>query len=741
MAQSELSNPLLTEIQYIKRVGPRRARAFGELGIHTVYDLLTMYPRKYLDRRSIVTIADLWKYAGTNTEVTVVAIVRGKDIIKGYKKRDRFVLVVGDEHSFLDCIWFQRPQIMDRIFRRGDRIALSGPVTDYQGTLQMVHPAFDRLTSRKDEEEGGPDWNDFFNTGRILPIYTVTGGMKETGLEGGVLRSVMLHAVESFGNHLEEHLPDEIVRSRKLMSYPDAMRSVHFPETSEAAQHARERIKFDELFYLQMLLAYRRRVSQHSPGIPFNVKSRLARRLVEALPFPLTDAQKRVIREIADDMQKPHPMHRLLQGDVGSGKTIVSLTAMLVAVENGYQAVLMVPTEILAVQHYATIRQLLQSLDIHSYLLIGSQKKSEREESEKAIADGSAQVIIGTHALFQENINFKKLGLLVIDEQHRFGVMQRLRLYSKGATPESDHAQPDLLILTATPIPRTLSLTLYGDLETSVLDEKPPGRRSVKTAVRHKSERQKVYSFALDEVKRGRQVYVVYPLIEESEKLDLKAATQGFEELNEGIFKDYSVALIHGRLSREENEDIMVRFRDGRIDVLVATTVIEVGVDVPNATVMIIEHAERFGLSQLHQLRGRVGRGSDQSYCILIHYLNPIIKGRNTFPTDRSAKNEEEKHKGRVRLETIAGTDDGFRIAEVDLELRGPGEFFGTRQSGFPELKLASLLYDKDVLFRAREDAFSLVGRDPQLRDPAHDRTRRYFEIYMKPLLDFVKAG
>jgi ATP-dependent DNA helicase RecG len=741
MTHQERSNPLLTEIQYVKRVGPRRARVFEELGIHTVHNLLSMFPRKYLDRRSIVTLRDLWQYAGTNTEVTIVAVVRGKDIIKGYKKRDRFVLVVGDEHSFLDCIWFQRPQVMNKIFHRGDRIAISGLVTDYQGTLQMVHPAFDRLSSRKDEEEGGPDWSEFFNTGRILPIYTVTAEMKEVGLEGGVLRSIMLSAVENFGKYLEEHLPEEILRSRNFIYYPDAIRSIHFPESDEQANRARERIKFDELFYLQILLAYRRRVTQHSPGIAFKIKSTLARRLVEKLPFPLTRAQKRVIREIAEDMEKPHPMHRLLQGDVGSGKTVVSLTAMLIAIENGYQSVLMVPTEILAVQHYTTIRLLLQSLDIRPYLLIGSQKKSEREETEKAINDGTAQLIVGTHALFQENIKFKKLGLLVIDEQHRFGVMQRLRLYSKGTTPETNQAQPDMLILTATPIPRTLSLTLYGDLETSVLDERPPGRRSVKTAIRHKSERSKVYIFALEEVKRGRQVYVVYPLIEKSEKLDLKAATQGYEELKKGVFKDYSVALIHGKQSREENEDIMMRFRDGRIDVLVATTVIEVGVDVPNATIMIIEHAERFGLSQLHQMRGRVGRGSEQSYCILVHYLNPVVQRRFTFPSEKSVEKDEEKQKGRIRLETIESTDDGFRIAEVDLELRGPGEFFGTRQSGFPELRLASLVSDKEILAKAREDAFSLVGNDPQLRQPGHERTRKYFESYMKPLLDFVKAG
>ncbi len=743
MSPTRVQHPLETPVTYIKRVGPRRANVFASLEIHTVRDLLHMYPRKYIDRRSIVKIRDLWQYVTTGTEVTVVATVRGKDIVRSYKKRERFILVVGDEQSFMDCIWFRRTRTMERLFRKGERLALSGQVTDFKGTLQMVHPSFDRLTPQKDDEDEH-NWDEMFNTGRILPIYTETAEMKEVGLEGSILRSIVLHAIENYGSSVEEHLPDDILHQRNLMPYPEALPAIHFPRSGDDIHHSRQRLKYDELFFLQMLLGYRRRGARQVPGISFTVKSNLARKLIEQLPFALTDAQKRVIKDIASDMQSSKPMHRLLQGDVGSGKTIVSILSMLVAVENGYQAVFMAPTEILAVQHYTTMRQLFESIGIEPALLIGSQKKAERKPVEESVANGEAKVIIGTHALFQESVSFHKLGLIIIDEQHRFGVMQRLRLYEKAKTPEINGRAPDLLILTATPIPRTLSLTLYGDLDTSILDERPPGRKPVKTAVRSKNERDKVYVFARDEVKQGRQVYVVYPLIVQSEKIDLKAAKEGHEELQNGIFKNYTVALLHGKMSREENEDIMSRFRDGRIDVLVATTVIEVGVDVPNATLMIIEHAERFGLSQLHQLRGRVGRGSDQSYCILVHYLSPFNKAaafnRGTF-TERSLEKAEEKEKGMVRLETIASTEDGFKIAEVDLKLRGPGDFFGVRQSGYPELKLASLIDDKALLDAARTDAFTIVKHDPHLREPSHERLRRHFEHHMKPLLNLTRAG
>jgi ATP-dependent DNA helicase RecG len=743
MTQPTASHPLETPVTYIKRVGPRRAHVLTETGINTVRDILRMYPRKYIDRSSIVAIKDLWQYAGTGTEVTVVATVRGKDIVRSFRKRERFILVVGDDVSFLDCIWFRRAQVMNKLFAKGERLALSGQVTDFNGTLQMVHPSFDRLSPAEDEGDSH-NWEEMFNTGRILPIYTETAEMKKVGLEGSVLRSIVLNALENFGKNIGEHLPEEILSGRGWMPYRKAIGAIHFPASGEELRQARTRLKYDELFFLQLLQAFRRRTARSVPGIGFNVKSANAKKLVELLPFRLTDAQKKVMHQIAGDMESGKPMHRLLQGDVGSGKTIVSILAMLIAIDSGYQSVFMVPTEILAVQHYSTIKQLLEPIGIEPVLLIGSLKKAERQPIERSIADGTARLVIGTHALFQESVSFSKLGFIVIDEQHRFGVMQRLQLYEKSLSSGAGGVAPDLLVLTATPIPRTLSLTLYGDLDVSVLDERPPGRMPVKTAVRSKKDREKVYRFAREEAERGRQVYVVYPLIEQSEKVDLKAATEGYEELKEGIFRDKAVELIHGRLSREENEDIMSRFRGGRIDVLVATTVIEVGVDVPNATVMIIEHAERFGLSQLHQLRGRVGRGADQSYCILIHYLNPVNKAAaftGGYYSERTVEKEEEKQKGMIRLETIASTDDGFKIAEVDLKLRGPGDFFGVRQSGFPELKLASLVDDRELLLMARDDAFAIVGSDPHLRDTSHTALRHHFERHMKPLLALTRAG
>jgi ATP-dependent DNA helicase RecG len=743
MSRTPERHPLETPVTFVKRVGPRRGAVLASLGIQTVRDLLHMYPRKYLDRSSIVRIGDLWRYVGTGTEVTIVAVVRGKEVVRSFKKRERFLLVVGDDESFLDCIWFQRARTMDRIFRKGERLAISGEVTDFNGTLQMVHPSFDRL-SRSDGEDEDHNWEEMYNTGRILPIYTETADMKEAGLEGSVLRSIVLNALEHFGGDIEEHLPASVVADRSLMPYSEALSAVHFPKSAEDIQRSRHRLKYNELFFLQMLLGYRRRGVRSVPGFSFEIKSELARSLVDRLPFRLTAAQTRVVKEITADMQSPAPMHRLLQGDVGSGKTVVSLLAMLIAVDNGYQSVFMAPTEILALQHYATLGELLDPLGIRPLLLIGSMKKAEREAAQKSVASGAARIVVGTHALFQESVSFHKLGFIAIDEQHRFGVMQRLRLFDKAKTPASEGRSPDLLILTATPIPRTLSLTLYGDLDVSVLDERPPGRKSVRTAIRSKNERASVYAFARDAVRGGRQVYVVYPIIEQSEKTDLKAATDGYTELQNGVFKEYTVALLHGRMKREENETVMNRFRRGEIDVLVATTVIEVGVDVPNAAIMIIEHAERFGLSQLHQLRGRVGRGADQSYCILIHYLNPYNKAaafnRGTY-SERTLMKEEEKEKGMLRLETIASTEDGFVIAEADLRLRGPGEFFGVRQSGYPELKLASLVDDRVLLDQARSDALAIVEGDPHLREPSHVQLRRFFEHHMKALLELTRAG
>ncbi|MCH7760861.1 ATP-dependent DNA helicase RecG, partial [candidate division TA06 bacterium] len=529
----------------------------------------------------------------------------------------------------------------------------------------------------------------------------------------------------------------------------EAILNLHFPESLEKANASRRRLAYEEIFYLELLLALRKR-AQKGPkkGIVFvgetggaNGHTSLQEKLLRLLPFELTGAQKRVLKEIQGDMKSTQSMHRLLQGDVGSGKTIVALLCMLLAVENGYQAALMAPTEILAEQHFLVLIRLLEKIGVRVVLLVGGMRKKEREEAYQAIESGEGQIIVGTHALIEEGVKFKSLGFVVVDEQHRFGVMQRAKLVRKGFTPEEPakgstlrgvwqgvRGQPDYLVMTATPIPRSLSLTLYGDLDISVIDEMPPGRKPILTRWTNESKREKVYGFIRERVKEGQgglrfgQVYIVYPLVEESEKLDLKAATEMYHRLKEETFPEFQVGLIHGQMKREEKDEIMERFRAGEIQILVSTTVIEVGVDVPNATIMVIEDAERFGLAQLHQLRGRIGRGGEKSYCIL------ITKGRISF-------------EGKERLNTLVATQDGFKIAEKDLRLRGPGEFFGTKQHGLPQLRIADLLADTKLLSQARGDAFQLVENDPSFKKVEHQEIRREFENKFQDRLDLIKVG
>lgn len=481
-------------------------------------------------------------------------------------------------------------------------------------------------------------------------------------------------------------------------------------------------------------MAYRKReLKGELKGIQFKLMRTLTAKLKESLPFELTAAQDRVIQEIHNDMVQPVPMNRLLQGDVGSGKTIVALFAMLTAIENGYQCAIMAPTEILAEQHWRSIRNFLKDIPVNIRLLVGGQKKKLREDVLQDIRSGTANIVVGTHALIQEHVQFANLGFVVIDEQHRFGVSQRALLREKGKQ------NPDVLVMTATPIPRTLSLTVYGDLDVSVIDELPKNRKQIRTAVRFEKDKAKIFDFVRAEVKKGRQAYVVYPLIEESEKIDLKAATKEYEYLSGKIFPEYTLGLLHGRLSSEEKDDMMQRFKKNEIHILVATTVIEVGIDVPNATIMIIENAERFGLSQLHQLRGRVGRGAEQSYCILLTDEN------YTKRTLQLAANRAEAHREvnvtKKRLETMVETNDGFRIAEVDLELRGAGEYFGTRQSGLPGFRLANIVTDADILRVARTEAFALVERDPHLTRTENKNIRKEFEFVFKDLLSLVRVG
>ncbi len=668
-------NALTLGIEEIKGVGAKRAAVLNEVGIHTLGDLFYYLPRRYLDRSRTLPMAS----APIGQEVTLIGHVRQMRFVPG--RKPRFVLVVEDESDDIACTFFQGGRYLQRNFKEGDELAISGKVDLFQGRRQMVHPEYEFIRTNED---------DLLHTGGIVPLYTSSADMKERGLRNRGFRRMMHGALEVFADQIEDGLPVAIRQRQGLGELGDSLRKVHFPTSMDEVVVARRRLAFGELFDLQLRLARLRKKRLEQPeGIAFSESQKLVPELLVSLPFELTPAQRRVGAEIYADMQSPQIMNRLVQGDVGSGKTLVGLGAILMAVENGYQAALMAPTEILAEQHYINIKMLVEPLGLTAVFLKGKQRKALRRELLTAIESGVAHIVVGTHALIQEDVHFARLGLAVVDEQHRFGVVQRGAFYKKGE-------KPDLLVMTATPIPRTLALTLYGELEVSVIDELPPGRQPIRTALRAPDRRDAIFEFAGDQARQGRQVYVVYPLIEESEKMDLKSAVEAYEELCHGHLAEFEVALLHGQLAAEEKAAVMDAFKKNRIQVLVSTTVIEVGVDVPNATVMIIEHAERFGLAQLHQLRGRVGRSGEQSFCILVSY----------------ASAGAELSDSRERLETMERTQDGFEIAEKDLQIRGPGEFFGTRQAGIPEFKAADLIEDEDLLQSAREEATRMVAAE-----------------------------
>lgn len=729
------SDGLNTPIQYVKGVGPKRASALKSVGVETVRDLLYYFPRDYLDLSKVVPIAKLKNFH--EQYVTVIGIVKTFSMV-GRPPRQRFELILGDATATVPLVFFQRTHYYKDAFTIGETLAVSGKVSVFRNRPQIVHPSIDRLSGGDDEE----DKEGVLHTSGIVPKYSSSEELRAVHLDTKGFRRILKAATEQYLVYVKEFLPEQIRTALTLSPLKESLRSIHFPESYEALETARRRLKFDELFFLQLLLALRRtKYHVEQPGIAFKVESALARKLVESLPFKLTKAQVKVINEIAEDMKQPKPMNRLLQGDVGSGKTVVALLAMLVAIENGYQTSFMAPTEILAEQHYHTIAKFLKDMPVNVRLLIGGQSKRLREDIAEDVRHGSANIVVGTHALIQEDIEFANLGLVVIDEQHRFGVSQRLALREKGIQSHGHTVHPDVLIMTATPIPRTLSLTLYGDLDVSTIDELPKNRRPIKTILKIESQRQSIYKFIRDEVQKGRQVYIVYPLIEESEKLDLKAATDGYEQLQKDIFPEMKVGLLHGRMSSDEKDRVMEAFLRNEINILVSTTVIEVGIDVPNASVMVIEHAERFGLSQLHQLRGRVGRGAEQSYCILMApnwMANLVQRSSQVSMIDGE---DDERVKAERRIAAMLETTNGFKIAEIDLKLRGPGDFFGTRQSGFPELHIANLMTDTDLLTLARQQAFDLIKNDPHLRHPDHQELRTYFHERMKDALALIDVG
>lgn len=665
-------------VQFVKGIGPRRSALLARLNIKTVRDALYYLPYRYEDRRNISKICHLT--CGRMETVTGKVLIA--DIVKiPNSKRKIFEIVVSDGSGLLKGKWFNQPY-MKKYFKTGTEIILSGVVKQnpyWKTGLEIDNPEYEFVDDDKDN---------LIHVSRTVPVYRTTAGMSVR-----VLRSLMFNILNASIDNVKDPIPEDILSRHNLKNLRDSIYNSHFPEPDEdilglnrGASPYHIRLSFDELFNLEIGIAITKKAEIRAPGIAFNPKGELVNRLIKRLTFRLTSAQERVFREILHDMKQPYPMNRLIQGDVGCGKTVLALMAMLTAVECGYQAAMMAPTEILAEQHYINIHKLVEELDLKICLLTSGRKERPAEE----IASGLIDIAIGTHAIIQEGVRFKKLGLAVIDEQHRFGVMQRASLRKKAKNP-------DVLVMTATPIPRTLALTLYGDLDYSVIDELPPNRSPVITKLFNSSQKQLIYSLITGEVRKGRQVYVVYPVIEESETSDLKSAINGKAAL-QSMFPDFRIGLIHGKMNTAERESVMASFKDGGLDLLVSTTVIEVGVDVPNATMMLIVHAERFGLSQLHQLRGRVGRGGEQSYCLLLAYK----------PCSEDAWK---------RLDMIVRTSDGFRIAEEDLNIRGPGEFFGTRQSGMPDLKIANIVRDAGLLEIASKEAFRVINEDPELEN------------------------
>ncbi len=691
-----------TPVRDLKGFGPRRADVLEKAGVVTARDLLHFYPRRYLDRSTVTPIAQLVP----DVPVTVVGTVRTQNVVVAGRKRFELLLDDGSGAT-LKAVWFQGVPWMQRAFKVGERVAFHGKPQQFGRTFSLTHPDFDRL----DEDSAALD------TGRIIPLYPGGAAFEGSGLTSRALRRLLYGLIKDHGVELEEDaLPAEVRTRFDLMEGRAALRAVHFPKSAEELAAARRRLKFDELFYLQLFLALTRQVRQDVPGAVLGAPGPLLTRFIdEVLPFELTAGQQTALKDILKDTASGHQMNRLVQGDVGSGKTVVGVAAMLHAIDHGYQGAFLAPTEILAEQHYANLQTFFAPLGLGVRLLIGKQRKALRTEILADLASGAAHVAVGTHALIEEGVQFHNLGLAVVDEQHRFGVLQRAQLFNKGQ-------RPHMLLMTATPIPRSLALTLYGDLDVTLVRDRPKGRKPIETRVYGEPRREEALAFLKEQLREGRQAYVVYPLVEESEKLDLKDAESGFAELKEAL-RPYRVDLIHGRMFSYEKDEAMQRFKSGEADVLVATTVIEVGVDVPNASVMIIEHAERFGLSQLHQLRGRVGRGAAQSYCLLMADFK------------RSAEAEE-------RLRVMAATNDGFEISEFDLKLRGAGDFFGTRQSGLPAFKIADVVQDVEVLQQAREVAFALALDDPGLNAPAHEGLRAaYRRQYAGRGLGLARVG
>ncbi len=674
-------NPSLlqTPIDYLKGIGPNRAEILRkEIGVHTYGDLLNFFPNRYLDKTRFYKIAQLEK---NTSEVQIVGkIVHLRTVEQ--KKGKRLVADFVDDTGKMELVWFRGQKWIRENLKLNTPYVIFGKTSWFNGLFSMPHP----------EMELVEDYKKNLRTA-MQPVYPSTERLGKSGVTNRVISRCVQQLFLESGNKFVDPLPENLLQELHLLPKAEALFNAHFPRSQELLAKAQFRLKFEELFYIQLQLLIKNMIrKQKIKGFPFEeVGSHFTEFYEKHLPFELTNAQKRVIKEIRQDLGSGAQMNRLLQGDVGSGKTIVALMSVLLALDNGFQACLMAPTEILAIQHFNGISELVTDLGIKVRLLTGSTKASERREIHKSLESGELHLLIGTHALLEEKVKFHNLGLAIIDEQHRFGVAQRARLWKKN------HLPPHVLVMTATPIPRTLAMSLYGDLDISVIDELPPGRKEIKTVHRYDSNRLKVFAFIRDEIRKGRQIYIVYPLIQESETMDYKDLMDGYESIaREFSMPEFQISILHGQMKPVDKDYEMDRFVKGETQIMVATTVIEVGVNVPNASVMIIESAERFGLSQLHQLRGRVGRGAEQSFCILM--------------TGHKLSNDSK-----TRLETMVRTADGFEIAEVDLKLRGPGDLMGTQQSGVLNLKIADIVKDNDILKSARHYALQLLKEDPKL--------------------------
>lgn len=673
---------LETEVQYLKGVGPKLAQVLSKLNIYTLGDLLFHLPCRYEDRRHFRKIA----HARLGEAVTVAGKLVTVDNVKVRNNMTLTKAYLDDGSGVLELVWYNQPYMKDTLNKvRHSVIVVYGVIKESPYGLQMETPEWEDLPD-------GADPDRLLSVNRLVPIYPLTEGIRQKRM-----RQILYNAVQ-YAHLAPEVLPRSVRERVGLPPIQQALQQIHFPDEGNQIEPARRRLVFEEFFLMQLGVGMQRRQNQQERGIAMRIdEHRLNAQLQQLVPFELTNAQKRVIREIWSDMAQSHPMNRLLQGDVGSGKTIVAAAAILAAVDNQYQAAIMAPTEILAEQHYINLHRLFQPIGISVELLVGSLSDKQRQQARERVASGRGMVAVGTHALIQEEVSFARLGLAIVDEQHRFGVLQRAALRDKGLMPH-------LLVMSATPIPRTLTMTLYGELDVSILDEMPPGRKPVKTHWKTPEERLKVYAGVRQLIEEGRQAYVICPLIDESDKLQVRAAEEMAEHLQKDVFPDLRVGLLHGRMKPAEKEAVMEQFRAGKLDILVSTTVIEVGVDVPNAAVIVIEDADRFGLAQLHQLRGRVGRSEHQSFCILI--ANP--------------KSED----GQRRMEIMARTTNGFIIAEEDLKIRGPGEIFGTKQSGMPSFRVADLVKDMGLLEVARQEAFRVLEQDPDLSKPEHAALR-----------------